>query len=41
MKIHGKESAMAFLRKIAQRRAMAYYKWDEWEFIKKIGRSFL
>lgn len=41
MRIHGKESAMAFLRKIAQRRAMDFYKWDEWEFIRRIGRSFL
>lgn len=38
---HASESRMAFFRKIAQTTAMRHYGWDEWEFIKRIGRSFL
>ena len=41
MKAHENESLLAFLRKVAQKKAMEYYGWDEWEFIKRIGRSFL
>ena len=40
-KAHDNESLLAFIRKIAQRKTMEYYNWDEWEFIKRIGRSFL
>lgn len=41
MKAHDDEHLLSFLRKIAQRKVMEHYGWDEWDFIKHIGRSFL
>lgn len=41
MMAHENEKLLAWIRKKAQEKAMAYYGWDTAEFITKIGRNFI